>query len=40
MKSIRKYLTFNVPKRMDFVKITDKVEDIFMVNLMENDQNV
>lgn len=28
MKSIRKYLTFNVPKRMDFVKITDKVEDI------------
>lgn len=28
MKSIRKYLTFNVPKRMDFIRITEKIEDI------------
>ncbi len=28
MKSIRRYLTFNVPNRMDFVNITYKVENI------------
>jgi hypothetical protein len=27
MKSFTKYLTFNIPARMDFVNITDQVEE-------------
>jgi len=28
MKSMTRYLTFNVPARMDFINITDSVEDV------------